>query len=115
MSSATLLWLALEQRQAVGAWPAVELLALSNPAGDLPGADAEVDAIATHFERRALFSKKDARKEVLENLRPGRRIVHLATHGVLDPWEPTRSYLVMADGDRLTLGDAWGLRSSTRC
>ena len=115
VSSATLLWLALEQRQAVGAWPAVELLALSNPAGDLPGADAEVDAIATHFERRALFSKKDARKEVLENLRPGRRIVHLATHGVLDPWEPTRSYLVMADGDRLTLGDAWGLRSSTRC
>ncbi len=109
VSSATLLWLALEQRQAVGAWPAVELLALSNPAGDLPGADAEVDAIATHFERRALFSKKDARKEVLENLRPGRRIVHLATHGVLDPWEPTRSYLVMADGDRLTLGDAWGL------
>ncbi len=56
VSSATLLWLALEQRQAVGAWPAVELLALSNPAGDLPGADAEVDAIATHFERRALFS-----------------------------------------------------------
>ncbi len=52
---------------------------------------------------------------MLENLRPGRRIVHLATHGVLDPWEATRSYLVMADGDRLTLGDAWGLRSSTRC
>ena len=109
VSSATLLWLALEQRPPSGDWLDVELLALSNPGGDLPNADAEVDGIAAHFERRALFSQADARKDVLENLRPRRRIVHLATHGILDNWDPTQSYLLMADDQRLTLGEAWGL------
>ena len=39
--------------------------------------------------------------------------IHLATHGVLDPERPERSYLLMAGDDeasqRLTIGDIAGL------
>jgi hypothetical protein len=39
----------------------------------------------------------------------GARVIHLATHGVIDPRGPNRSALVLAGGDSLTVADFMGL------
>jgi len=75
------------------------LLVFGNPDGSLPAADAEVDAIAALFPGASAAHGPDATQARLLADAPSRRVVHLATHGVLDPQIPERSYIVLAPTD----------------
>lgn len=83
------------------------LLALANPDGTLPGANSEVEGLATLFAERTVYFGKDA---TAERLSGAKDVVHLATHGVLDSRDVNESYLVVSGpGQRLSLGDIYGL------
>lgn len=77
-----------------------DLLALGNPDGSLPAADAEVDALVALFPRAAVAHGERATRARIAVEAPRRSVLHLATHGVLDPERPERSYIVLApDGE----------------
>ena len=78
------------------------MLLLGNPDGSLPGAEAEVNAIAARFRGAALLTGADGTREALLDRLAGRRVLHLATHGVVDPRKPDRSYLLLAGQDELS-------------
>jgi CHAT domain-containing protein/tetratricopeptide (TPR) repeat protein len=81
------------------------LLAFGNPDGSLPAADAEIDAIAALFPGTLAAHGPEASRARLVAEAPRRRVLHLATHGVLDAQLPERSYIVLAgDGDQGRLG-----------
>ncbi len=75
------------------------LLALGNPDGTLPAADVEVDAIGALFPEGAVLHGADATLEALKAGTDGRRVVHLATHGVLDAAAPEASYIVLGGAE----------------
>ncbi|MEZ4266003.1 MAG: CHAT domain-containing protein [Myxococcota bacterium] len=83
------------------------LLAFANPDGTLPGARSEVEAIVRNGfpDGKVLFGAQATRAE-FQALASQYRIVHFATHGVLDA-DPLRTRLVMA-GDPLTVHDIAG-------
>ena len=75
------------------------LLALGNPDGTLPAADDEVAALAGLFPAARILHGKDATEARLMQEAPTRAVLHLATHGVLDPAAPEHSYIVLAPED----------------
>lgn len=83
------------------------LLAFANPDGSLPGARSEVEAIVRNGfpDGHVLFGAQATRAE-FQALASQYRIVHFATHGVLDA-DPLRTRLVMA-GEPLTVHDIAG-------
>jgi CHAT domain-containing protein len=83
------------------------LLAFANPDGSLPGARSEVEAIVRNGfpDGHVLFGAQATRAE-FQTLASQYRIVHFATHGVLDV-DPLRTRLVMA-GEPLTVHDIAG-------
>jgi HEAT repeat protein/CHAT domain-containing protein/TolB-like protein len=83
-------------------------LGISNPDGSLEYADVEVSGIAGLFSRKMVYSGKDARRGLLQTRPADDAILHLSTHGVFDPTDSTKSYLVMSDS-HLTVEDIWGL------
>lgn len=84
------------------------LLALSNPDGTLEYADMEVSNISKLFKEKQLYSQKEAKKSVIQNIKSDYSVLHLSTHGNFDPIDSTKSHLVMADSN-LTVEDIWGL------
>ncbi len=74
------------------------LLALGNPDGSLPGAEAEVDALQQAWSRKAVstYVGGEATKAVLRQQVADHQILHLATHGVLRHDNPEASYLLLA-------------------
>lgn len=90
-----------------------ELLLVGNPDGSLPGAETEVQSIARRYPGATLVTGDLGGQQALLELSEGKRAVHLATHGVIDPTRPTRSYLVIGDaqqdGGRLVYGQIPGL------
>ena len=77
------------------------LLALAPRQGDLPGARAEVRAIADLYGSDALVVIGDrATRNLLATAAPGRSIVHLASRGVLNRHNPRFSYIALAPDDR---------------
>ncbi len=91
------------------------LLALGNPDGTLPAADAEVDAIGALFPGGAILHGAEASLAALRDGTEGRRVVHLATHGVLDAGTPEASYIVLGgDEGRLHYTAIPGLYSALR-
>jgi HEAT repeat protein/CHAT domain-containing protein/TolB-like protein len=84
------------------------LLAFSNPDGSLNYADIEVADISKLFGKKMIYSKKDARKSVIQSKEKDYSILHLSTHGIFDPIDSTKSHLVMSDSN-LTVEEIWGL------
>ncbi len=74
------------------------LLLVGNPDGSLPGAEAEVRALAARFDGSAVLVGQQATRDAVLGSLDGRTTVHLATHGRIDSAAPARSYLVLADG-----------------
>jgi len=93
--------------------PDAPLLALANPDGTLPGATREVRAL--RGVRPTLTALEGERATKAEFLRLAATFthLHLATHGVLDPERPERSYLLVAGADeessRLSIQEIAGL------
>jgi CHAT domain-containing protein/Tfp pilus assembly protein PilF len=93
--------------------PDSPVLALSNPDGTLPAASREVKELARIRPAVTALDGADATKLRFLELAAKFSELHLATHGVLDPEQPDRSYLLLAGDDpasqRLTIGDIAGL------
>jgi CHAT domain-containing protein/tetratricopeptide (TPR) repeat protein len=93
--------------------PNAPLLALANPDGSLPGASGEVRALRTVRSALTMLEGDRATKEEFLRLAAGFPQLHLATHGVLDPRSPERSYLLVAGPDeasqRLSIAEIAGL------
>ncbi|WP_172382609.1 CHAT domain-containing protein [Streptomyces sp. MNP-20] len=74
----------------------------------LPGTATEVRAIARLLGTEPLLGDAATAAAVTASA-PGRAVLHLATHGVLDERGPHRSHVALAGHDRLTVGDVTGL------
>jgi CHAT domain-containing protein len=92
------------------------MVAFGNPTGaNLPSAEEEVKGIAQVFPSTEVLFGPDVTKKTLgteEKL--SKRIVHFATHGILNASAPLESYIQLAASDspdlsHLTLGEIGGL------
>ena len=91
------------------------LLAFGNADGTLPSAEIEVDLIARIFPLCNVCKCDLARKDKFIELCPDYRLIHLATHGVLDV-DPRFSHIVLApprEGN-LTVREILGLSGHFR-
>jgi CHAT domain-containing protein len=90
------------------------LLALADPDGTLPGARREVREIARIRPAATVLEGAEATKSRFLSLAGDFADIHLATHGVLDPDRPERSFILLAGDDeasqRLGIGEIAGLR-----
>jgi CHAT domain-containing protein/tetratricopeptide (TPR) repeat protein len=83
-----------------GLAPARDPLRHPDLAAPLPGARREVDGLlALHGARARGFLGAQATEAAVRANAPQATIVHFAVHGVLDPREPSRSFLALARGD----------------
>ena len=83
-----------------------ESLLIGDPDGTLPSARREVREISEKLH--AVLPPLIGEEATFENFQqqaPKSRIVHLATHGVLNHKRPAESYLLMANGYRLNVVD----------
>ena len=83
------------------------LVAVGNPslpaalAEPLPYAEAEAQAVAALYPQAALLTGTQASEVALRNHLPEADVIHLATHGVLDPTHPLFSALLLSGtGDK---------------
>jgi CHAT domain-containing protein len=92
------------------------MVAFGNPTGaNLPSAEEEVKGIAQVFPSTEVLFGPDVTKKALEAPdRLSKRVVHFATHGILNASTPLDSYIQLATGGspesaQLTLGEIGGL------
>jgi CHAT domain-containing protein len=92
------------------------MVAFGNPTGaDLPASEAEVKSIASVFPGTDVFSGAGVTKEAINSQQLfDKRIVHFATHGILNSARPRDSYLQLASGgapgaDKLSVREIWRL------
>jgi len=92
------------------------MIAFGNPTGaNLPAAEAEVKAIAEVFPSTEVLSGGEVTKVALNaEQRLNKRIVHFATHGILNATTPAESYIQLATAatpseEHLTVGEVWDL------
>jgi CHAT domain-containing protein len=92
------------------------MVAFGNPTGaNLPAAESEVKAIAQVFPSTEVLSGGEVTKVALNTEeRLNKRIVHFATHGILNATTPSESYIQLAaspnaNQEHLTVGEVWDL------
>lgn len=79
-----------------------ELLA-ADPDGSLPGARKEIQNIKRYMDDPIALIGEEFSVDNLEASLEDARIVHLATHGVLNSKSPVDSYILLANGERLDI------------
>ena len=83
-----------------------ESLLIGDPDGSLPAAREEVREVSARLpDARAPLIGTAATYEAFVEQAGESRVVHLATHGVLNQAQPQESYLLLADGYRLNVLD----------
>ncbi|MBW1877282.1 MAG: CHAT domain-containing protein [Deltaproteobacteria bacterium] len=75
------------------------LLLIGNPDGTLPGAEEEVRAIARRFPGATVLLAEAGSPDAMREAAASKRVIHLATHGRIDPDRPDRSHLVLAGSE----------------
>lgn len=92
------------------------MIAFGNPTGaNLPASEQEVKAIAEVFPSTEVLSGGDVTKVSLHKEQMlNKRIIHFATHGILNAVNPTESYIQLAMGgppdlERLKVDEIWDL------
>lgn len=106
-------WLALGDRRSGGA--AAGVLALAPKPDALPASREEVTAFARFAGSDArILTGRGATEEAFRREAPGRRVVHLATYGVLNKHNPLFSFVELAGGGgahdgRLEVHEVFGL------
>jgi CHAT domain-containing protein len=89
-----------------------EVLIMADPENSLAGSSAEARDISQILKSPLPPQLgKDASLSNLEKYGPGARVIHLATHGILDPVHPENSYLLLSNA-RLTMPDVMTLSLS---
>ncbi|WP_318214067.1 CHAT domain-containing protein [Streptomyces sp. SCL15-6] len=71
----------------------------------LPGARREAEGAVLRFARSTLLTGAGARRDAVLAALPGADVVHLATHGRIDPLRPLVSELVLADDETLKMAE----------
>jgi CHAT domain-containing protein len=97
----------------VGDPPSMELrdpdgLAEPRPLRPLPGARREAREIAQLVPGSRLLIE-DATVANVNAALPGFRVVHFATHGIVDPESPWQSAIMLANGEQLSVSDLMGV------
>jgi len=110
-------WLRLRGR--TGRTAGGGVLALAPRPAALPGSQAEMAAIhRTYGDGAVTLVGRAATESVFRALAPGRDIVHLATHGVLNKRNPLFSYVQLGagggDDGRLEVHEVYGLDLQAR-
>ncbi len=92
------------------------MVAFGNPTGaNLPAAESEVKAIAQVFPSTEVLSGGQVTKTALNTEQHlNKRVVHFATHGILNATTPADSYIQLAaspntEQAHLTVGEVWDL------
>ncbi|SHM37507.1 CHAT domain-containing protein [Cryptosporangium aurantiacum] len=75
----------------------------------LPGTATEVREIGDLLPGATILTDADATAAALVQGIPDSRIVHLATHGMIEPGAPNRSWVALAGSDALAVSDLMGL------
>ncbi|MFH7245087.1 MAG: CHAT domain-containing protein [Spirulina sp.] len=77
----------------------------------IPGAVAEVEAVATIFPSTTILMGAAFTPEVIAQRANHYDILHLATHTLVQPGSPEDSFMLFGNGEVLTLGDfrTWNL------
>ncbi|MEW5821864.1 MAG: CHAT domain-containing protein [Cyanobacteriota bacterium] len=87
----------------------VSLLAFGNATEDLPEAEEEVQAIAENFNNPKVYLREKASKSAFEEeIDNNYKIIHLATHGLLNNDDPDDSKLLFSGKgaeNQLSIGD----------
>lgn len=82
-------------------------LIFGNPDGTLPGSQMEAGEVGDQISQRltdvVLRIGNEADLATLEQYGANTRMLHLATHGKLNPDQPERSYVVLGDKKRLDM------------
>jgi CHAT domain-containing protein len=81
----------------------------ARPLPALPGAAVEAAAVAQALHGTPLIGP-DATETNTRAALPTAPVIHLATHGVLDPVAPLASAVMLADGGQLTVAELLSLR-----
>ena len=71
----------------------------------IPGAVAEVGAIAALFPNTIVLQGAEFTPEAVQRLARDHNVLHLATHTALAPGDPTNSFVAFGNGEVLTLQD----------
>jgi CHAT domain-containing protein len=73
---------------------------MSSGLGPLPEAERQIRLIGSLYgpDRASIFLGPDAREDRFKAAAPGRSVVHLATHGVLEESSPLYSHVVLSPG-----------------
>jgi CHAT domain-containing protein len=79
------------------------------PLAALPGARLEAEAVAALHGARPLVGP-DATKSAVRGRLPDAAVVHLATHGLIDPTSPLASSVQLAQGEALTVAEILSMR-----
>lgn len=92
------------------------LFAIQNPTKDLVYTDIEVESIHSFFPSAQVLVKQAATKTALNASQslPNAHCTHFSCHGSFNPGSPLESALVLANHERLTLGEIFGLNLN-RC
>lgn len=85
------------------------LLVVGNPDGSLPAATEEATELSKIHPDSTLLLGPEATKARFREASRGKGFLHLATHGCLNANNPSSSYLVMAQNQRLGIGDIAGM------
>lgn len=89
------------------------LLAMGNPTGDLPGAEAEVIELGRAIRGSTIVKREQATETLLKEKGGEFNMLHIASHGEFSPSDPGASRLLLTadtfnDGD-LTMSEIYGL------
>ncbi|MBT9587870.1 CHAT domain-containing protein [bacterium] len=91
------------------------MLLLGNPDGTLAAAEREVLRISQIFPGCPAYLGKAAKKSLVQQAGGSYQGLHIASHGLLDRNDVTRSYILLApessdaSSGRLTMREIWGL------
>ena len=86
----------------------VKAAIFADPDGSLPSGRNEGQSIAQFFANKKLYLGDKASLAEFESMVGNVNFVHLATHAVLDPNEPGKSYIQFADGKKWYYSDMMG-------
>jgi len=93
--------------------PPLTFVGFANADGTLPLTETEVIEAGRGFAESRVFLRNDATEGQVKDLSGSYRLLHLATHGKLDPLEPRNSYLRLhpwkGEDGRLTVSEIYGL------
>lgn len=83
-----------------------DVLMVSDPDGTLPGARQEVKDIGESLDYGQIILEGEAATlDAVEDNAEAARVIHFATHGILNNQSPIDSYLLLADQTRLSVVD----------